>query len=186
MKKIGDAAVPAVFLDRDGTVMEDVGYLSDPGGVRLLPEAGGALRRLQEAGYRLVIVTNQSGVGRGMFAASDVEKVNERLRDLLRKEGVALDGVYVCPHRPEDGCSCRKPAPGLILRAADELGIDLSRSFMVGDKDSDVEAGRAAGCRTVRLIPGAEGPPSSPAADAAVENLAEAADWILGEGRERG
>jgi D-glycero-D-manno-heptose 1,7-bisphosphate phosphatase len=145
------AGDPAVFVDRDGTVIEDVGYPSDPDQVRLLDGAADALAQLRAAGFRLVVVSNQSGIGRGLIAPEDAERVHERFVAELAAGGVALDAVRYCPHAPEDGCDCRKPAPGLIVAAAAELGIDLSRSFVVGDRESDVEAGRAAGCATILL-----------------------------------
>ena len=139
----------AVFLDRDGTVMVDVGYPSSPEQVQLLPDAAAGLARLKQAGYKIVVISNQSGIGRGLVTADDAQRVHDRLVDELAAAGVALDAAYYCPHAPEDECTCRKPSPGLILRAAEELEIDLARSFMVGDRDSDLEAGRRAGCRTI-------------------------------------
>ncbi len=156
-------SVRAVFLDKDGTLVEDVPYNVDPAQILLMPGAGEGLRRLNAAGYRLVVVSNQSGVARGLFPESALAGVERRLRELLREEGVPLDGFYWCPHHPEGtvaayavDCDCRKPAPGLILRAAREQGIDLARSWFVGDILHDVEAGRAAGCTTVLLDNGHE------------------------------
>ena len=159
------AGEPAVFFDRDGTVIEDVGYPRDPEGVRPLAGAAEALAELRSAGFRLVVVSNQSGIGRGLIAPEEAERVHERFVAELAACGVSLDAARYCPHAPEDGCDCRKPAPGLILAAAEELGLDLSRSFVVGDRESDVEAGRAAGCATILLGTG----PSS------ADHLA--ADW---------
>jgi len=166
----------AVFIDRDGTVMEDKGYLADPEGVVLIPGATEALAALRKAGLLLVLVTNQSGVGRGMFAMADVEAVHRRLLELLAEGGVAFDDIEVCPHTPDDDCACRKPRPGMLLAAARKLGIDLTRSFMVGDKDTDMEAGRRVGCRTICV-----GTEPSPHADVQVAGLKEAAAWILSE-----
>ena len=149
------AGRPAVFLDRDGTLIEDVGYPRDPETVRLLQGAVEALVALRRAGYALVVVSNQSGIGRGIVKQEQAEAVHERFVEELRAHGVELDDVRYCPHTPEDACDCRKPAAGLLLASADELGIDLARSFMVGDNPTDVDAGRAAGCRTVLL--GGEG-----------------------------
>ena len=146
---------PTVFLDRDGTLIEDVGYPRDPETVRLLEGAVEALAALRRAGYALVVVSNQSGIGRGIVTQEQAEAVHERFVQELRAHGVELDDARYCPHRPEDACACRKPAAGLLLDSARELGLDLARSFMVGDKPDDVEAGRAAGCRTVLL--GADG-----------------------------
>jgi D-glycero-D-manno-heptose 1,7-bisphosphate phosphatase len=139
----------AVFLDRDGTVIEDPGYLSDPSGVRLLPGAADALRKLRAAGYRLVLVSNQSGIGRGYFTAEQAEAVHRRVVEQLSRKGVVLDDARYCPHAPDDGCPCRKPRPGLLLAAARELGLDLGASFMVGNSSVDIGAGRNAGCRTI-------------------------------------
>ena len=142
---------PAVFLDRDGTIIHDVGYLRDPEQVELLPGAAAALRELQQHGLALVVISNQSGVGRGFLSAEDLEMVHRRLEEVLAQHRIELCGAYHCPHAPWDACTCRKPLPGMILRAADECGLDLARSFMVGDKPRDVAAGRRAGCRTVLL-----------------------------------
>lgn len=141
----------AIFLDRDGTMIEDVGYPRDPLSVRLLPSAAVSLRALADAGFLLVIVSNQSGISRGWVRAGEAAAVHARLEELLAAEGVALDGTYYCPHAPDDGCECRKPSPTLILRAARDLGIDLSSSYVVGDQPRDVEAGRRAGCRTALI-----------------------------------
>jgi D,D-heptose 1,7-bisphosphate phosphatase len=141
----------ALFLDRDGTLMVDVGYPRDPDAVKLIDGAAAALRRASGLGYQLVLITNQSGVGRGLIRPDEYDAVQARLLALLSAEQVKLDAVYVCFHTPDDGCSCRKPAPGLILEAAAARDIDLASSIMIGDKDSDIAAGRAAGTRTLRL-----------------------------------
>jgi D-glycero-D-manno-heptose 1,7-bisphosphate phosphatase len=141
----------ALFLDRDGTLIEDVGYPSDPALVKLLRGAAAVLRDARARGVLLVIVTNQSGVGRGMFDEATARRVQARVEELFAAEGVTFDGVYYCFHGPNEGCACRKPAPGMLLSAAAELGIDLARSIMIGDKASDVEAGAAAGCASIRF-----------------------------------
>jgi histidinol-phosphate phosphatase family protein len=141
----------AVFLDRDGTVIEDPGYLSDPRDVRLISGAADALRALRAAGYRLVLVSNQSGIGRGYFSAEQAEAVHRRVVQELALHGVVLDDARYCPHAPDEGCACRKPQPGLLIAAAEELGFDLSQSFMVGNAATDIGAGRNAGCRTILL-----------------------------------
>jgi D-glycero-D-manno-heptose 1,7-bisphosphate phosphatase len=129
----------AVFLDRDGTVIEDRHYLGDPDGVVLLPTAAAAIRRLNRAGVPAILVTNQSGIGRGLFSEADCQAVQHRLDALLAAEGAALDGVFHCPHAPDGpACECRKPLPGLFLRAAREHGLDLARSAFVGDRLRDV------------------------------------------------
>ena len=155
--------IRAVFLDKDGTLVENVPYNVDPTRIRLAPGAADALRTLASAGYLIVVVSNQSGVARGLFDVSRLAEVERTLDDLLSREGISLDGFYFCPHLPGGSvapyaiaCECRKPAPGMLFRAAEELGIDLDRSWMVGDILDDVEAGRAAGCRTVFVDVGNE------------------------------
>lgn len=146
----------AVFLDKDGTLVEDVPYNVDPALIRLTPGAVEGLRLLHRAGYRLFVVSNQSGVGRGFFPESALEPVAARLGELLAEGDVPLAGFVWCPHRPEDGCACRKPQPGMLLRLAEREGIDPVASWMVGDILDDVEAGRRAGCRTILLDNGHE------------------------------
>lgn len=149
---------PAVFFDRDGTLIEDAGYLSDPAGVRLLAGVGPALRRLSEAGFALVVVSNQSGVGRGLLTEQQMTAVSGRMRLLLEAEAVTLDGMYHCTIAPTVGDHVtiehedRKPGPGMLKRAARELRLDLLRSWMVGDKLSDALAGINAGCEGVILV----------------------------------
>jgi D-glycero-D-manno-heptose 1,7-bisphosphate phosphatase len=140
-----------IFLDRDGTVIHDTGYPNDPQQVHLLPGAGEALARLQQQGFHLILVSNQSGVNRGIITEVQALEVHRQVLASLTHYGVRIDAAYYCTHVPEEGCSCRKPAPGMLLGAAAELGLDLSRAFMIGDKPSDIEAGMRAGCRTILL-----------------------------------
>src|SRR4029453_9608492 len=135
-----------VFLDRDGTLVRDTGYPHRPQDYALLPGVPAALRRLQEAGFALAIVTNQSGIGRGLFGEEDFERFQRLLLVDLEREGVAIARTYYCPHRPEAGGACRKPEPGLLWRARDELGADLAASWVVGDRTRDVELAARAGC----------------------------------------
>jgi D-glycero-D-manno-heptose 1,7-bisphosphate phosphatase len=144
----------AAFLDRDGTIVVDKHYLSDPDGLELLPNALEGLRALRDLGARLVVVTNQSGVGRRYFSAEAVDRMHERLREILAEGGIELDGIYACPHAPEDGCACRKPGTELFERAAADLGLDPGESFVLGDKDADVEAGRRIGATSILIGPG--------------------------------
>ena len=148
----------SILLDRDGTILVDRGYLSEPAGVELLPHAAAGLRRLRELGFSLVVVTNQSAVGRGHFDVTRLAEIHQRMIELLDAEGVQLDGIYFCPHRPEDRCACRKPCPGLVVEAAAALGFDPRRSFLIGDKPCDIELGQAVGERpyVVRTGYGAE------------------------------
>jgi len=134
-----------VILDRDGTVIADRHYLSDPSGVELLPLAAVGLQKLQALGLRLVLITNQSGIGRGFFGMQEVNAIHERLITLLGQEGIRLDAIFVCPHAPEESCECRKPKPGLARRAIEALGLDLVDTFVVGDKPCDVQLGRNIG-----------------------------------------
>jgi histidinol-phosphate phosphatase family protein len=144
----------AVFLDRDGTLIAERHYLHDPAGVELLPGVAEALRRMQRLGLRLVLVTNQSGVGRGYFGRDAVERVHGRLLELLEDEGVHLDAIYLCPHTPEEACACRKPGPGLIERAVADLGVDPSQSFIIGDKACDVDLGLVVNATTFLVTTG--------------------------------
>lgn len=147
----------AVFLDRDGTVIEDAGYLSDPEDVRLLPGAAEALQALQADGFLLVLVSNQSGIGRGWTTTKQADAVHRRVVEVLASEGVSIDDVRYCPHAPDEGCRCRKPLPGLLLDSALALEIDLGGSVMIGDTHADVGAGRAAGVRTIAFGSDASG-----------------------------
>lgn len=176
---------PAVFLDRDGTINEEVEYLRDPALLRLLPGAVEALRLLNRREIPVFVVTNQAGVGRGYFTSADVEAVHERLNRILADRGVHVHGIDFCPHHPDDACSCRKPKPGMLMRAAREHGFDLQRCFMVGDKLSDVEAGQNAGCRTVLVLTGygeaesRRGLASGLMPDHIAPDLEGAARWIV-------
>ena len=147
-----------VVLDRDGTIIVERHYLSDPGQVELIPGVGEGLRRLRKLGLGLVVVTNQSGVGRGLFDGPRLDLIHGRMKELLQAEGVQLDGIYSCPHTPEDDCECRKPRTGLIELVRRELNFDVRTAFVVGDKASDIELGRRIGATTflVRTGYGAE------------------------------
>lgn len=186
----------AVFLDRDGTIIEDPGYLSDPDEVTLLPGVELAIKSLSQAGYLVVVVTNQSGIARGMFTEETLDLIHDRLRELLHEKGARIDGMYYCPFLPEGSVEqyavesdLRKPKPGMLLEAADELDIDLQRSWMVGDSPRDVEAGQRAGTRTIRLrLPKSEPRKDSadtPQADFIVRNLVDAARVIIREEKRR-
>lgn len=169
---------PAVFLDRDGTVIVDRHYLATPDGVALLPGAGEAVARLNQAGFVVLLVTNQSGIGRGYFSEDDFSAVQNRMATLLAEHGAWLDGVYHCPHAPDRDppCECRKPAHGLFLRAADEHAVDLVRSVFIGDRVRDVTPALALGGTGILLGPGRE---SLPPGIRVVESLAEAVGQVL-------
>lgn len=151
----------AVFLDRDGTINEEIGYLDRPEKLKLIPGAAEAVRLINASGMKAIVVTNQSGVARGIFDEFVVGEVHARLRELLLAEGGFLDGIYFCPHHPSEGrgryllsCNCRKPAPGLLLQAAAELRFDPTGSYMVGDTLKDIEAGKRAGARGILVRTG--------------------------------
>ena len=143
-----------VLLDRDGTVIVDKHYLSDPAGVELLPGAVQGLKRMRDMGYGLAVLSNQSGIGRGYFDAASVDACNARLAELLDGHGVPIDGFYYCPHGPDEGCDCRKPASGLMEQAARELGFDPAESWMIGDKAADMGLGKAVGASTILVLTG--------------------------------
>ena len=150
---------PAVFLDRDGTVVEEVDYLARPEQLRLIPGAASAIRALNEQGLAVVVVTNQSAIARGMLTEDGLDAIHQRLTDMLAAEGAHLDAIYYCPHLTEGDlapydrpCDCRKPAPGMLLQAAKEHCIDLTVSTMIGDSLRDLDAGAAAGCKTLILV----------------------------------
>jgi len=160
----------AIFLDRDGTLIYDVGYPKHPEQVKMKPGAIQTLKKLKDYGYKLVIVTNQSGIGRGILTVEDVEKVNKRLLAILARHGIKIDAIYYCPHAPEDNCSCRKPSPNMLLMASMDLNINLSSSYIIGDKRSDMEAGFNAGCKKIFL-----GIESSDIKDLEIDYMAD--DW---------
>lgn len=175
-----------VFLDRDGTLNRDTGYLNDPEAFELLPGVGEALARLSAAGATLIVVTNQSGVARGLITGQQLKAIHERLGDQLAQQGAVLTGLYVCPHHPDDGCRCRKPETGLIEQACREHDLDRTSLYVLGDRARDVIAGQRVGAGTVLLLSGEdsrhdlarmrdEGRPP----DHVAESMAEAADWIL-------
>jgi D-glycero-D-manno-heptose 1,7-bisphosphate phosphatase len=169
-----------VLLDRDGTIIIERDYLSDPQQVELIPGASEALRRLRQLRLGLAVVTNQSGVGRGYFDAARVNLVHKRLDALLAAEGAHLDGIYVCPHTPEDRCHCRKPNTGLAEMAAQDLGFDLETVFVIGDKQSDIEMGQRIGATTilVRRGYGAVADSRTVSPDFIVDDLKAAAQTI--------
>lgn len=146
----------AVFIDKDGTLIRDVPYNINPRRVRLLAEAGRALCHMRDAGYKLIVISNQSGIARSLFKEQDLIPINQRIQSLLALHDVEIDAFYYCPHGPGDGCECRKPKPGMILRAARDHAIDLQSSWVIGDILNDVEAGNRAGCNTIHFNTGNE------------------------------
>jgi histidinol-phosphate phosphatase family protein len=169
----------AVFLDRDGTVMVDRGYLADPAGVELVPDVVDALRRLRAAGLELIFVSNQSGIGRGLMTPEQSEAVHRRTLELLAAGNVSILGSYICPHAPWENCHCRKPSTVLLQQAADEHGIDLRGSFMIGDKKTDVDTGHAAGCRSILYVTHETKDNAGAAPHYRSGSWLEIANWIL-------
>ena len=185
---------PAAFIDRDGTLTEEVGYVNHPSRLKLLPRSAAAVRRLNLAGIAAVVATNQAGIARGYFSQDVLHATNQLLVEQLKEAGAHLDGIYVCPHHPREGeppfrtdCDCRKPKPGLLLRAAADLDLDLGASVVVGDKASDLAAARHAGARSILVLTGyglgeweyrrAQFPVTP---DYVATDLWDAVEWIVG------
>ena len=177
---------PLILLDRDGTLITEQAYLKDPRKVRLLPGVTQGLRALARGGFPLVLITNQSGVGRGILTLKDLEAIHARLQGLLEQEDAALDAIYFCPHHPDDGCRCRKPNVGMVERAVSELQLDLRRSYLIGDHARDIQLAHRVGAKAILLTPG---PVDAQALDrlkveqampdAMAKSMAEAVDWIF-------
>jgi D-glycero-D-manno-heptose 1,7-bisphosphate phosphatase len=189
------ASRPAVFIDRDGTLTEEVGYVNHPKRLRLLPRSAEAICRLNRAGIAAVVVTNQAGVARGYFSEDVLHAVNAGLVSALEAAGAHLDGLYVCPHHPTEGappwkadCDCRKPKPGLLVRAAADLALDLAASTVVGDKASDLAVAPRVGARSVLVLTGYglgeweyQRATFPVAPDHVAEDLLDAVEWVLGQ-----
>jgi histidinol-phosphate phosphatase family protein len=176
----------AAFLDRDGTIIDDVHYVADPALVRLRPGAAAAIAALNRAAVPVIVVTNQSGIARGLISESDYDRVRARLDELLAESGARIDATYVCPHHPELGgaCDCRKPGTLLFRRAADEHGLDLTHSVFIGDRWRDVEPGMTLGGRPMLIVDDATRPDERARAEASgieiLSSLAEAVERMLG------
>ena len=181
-----------VFLDRDGTLNYDPGYLKVSADLKLLAGVGPALARLKRAGARLVVVTNQSGVGRGILTLKDLEAIHARLQGLLEQEGAALDAIYFCPHHPNDGCRCRKPNVGMVERAVSELQLDLQRSYLIGDHARDIQLANRVGAKAILFTPASVDAQAldrlkaeQAVPDVVAKSMAEAVDWILADAKTR-
>jgi len=180
----------AVFLDRDGTINEEMGYINHLSRFRLLPASASAIARLNQAGLLVVVATNQSGVARGYFPASLIDQVHDLMGRLLAAQGAFVDAIYVCQHGPEAGCACRKPKPGLLHQAARDLSIDLTRSYVVGDRFNDVQLAANVGAQGILVLTGYgrgevenyQGPRLATPAYIATD-LADATAWILAAGQ---
>ena len=180
---------PAIFLDRDGTLIRDVGYLYRQDQVELLPRVAQAIRLLRRQGFLLVVVTNQSAVARGRLTEEELGRIHDALNARLAQDGAHLDGIYYCPHHPTEGvgpyhveCDCRKPNTGMIVKAVSDLGLDPSSSYVVGDKTSDMELAERIGAKGVRIARELAAGGDSPAPKhAVVADLWQAAEWIVGD-----
>jgi D-glycero-D-manno-heptose 1,7-bisphosphate phosphatase len=170
-----------VFLDRDGTLVRDLGYTHRIEDYELLPGVVSGLRRILDTGYRLAVITNQSGIGRGYFSAEQYARFQAHLTSDLARQGIPIEASYFCPHRPEAECECRKPSPALLHRARRELGADLARSWVIGDGEVDVELAKRGGCRGAVLILSGKGEPPSRAMPSVyhAEDFEEAAEIVL-------
>ena len=177
----------AVFLDRDGTIIEDVGYLDECSKIKFLPKVSEAIKLLNKNGFKVIITTNQAGVARGYFTEQTVEEINRYIQESLVKQGAIIDKTYYCPHHIEGiikqyskECHCRKPNPGMMEKAAREFDIDLKGSFVIGDKITDIEAGYRGGCRTVLLVDkGSPDRETALMAEHIAADLYEAASWLI-------
>ena len=175
----------AVFLDRDGTINVERGYITDPSQIKLYPDTGKTLQALNSMGFLTVVISNQSAIGQGLMTITRFEEINDALWKLLQDANTYYDVLYYCPHTPLDKCECRKPKPGLILQAALDFNIDLSASYMVGDKLSDIKAGKVCGCKTILVKTGkgkeitVDKPDIHPHPDSIQENLTGVLSWIL-------
>ena len=180
----------AIFLDRDGVINKkaaDGDYIKSWDEFEFLPRVKEAIRRLNKSGFLVIIASNQRGIARGLMTEDDLKEIHTKMQQELAKEGAKIDGIYYCPHDIEDHCGCRKPEPGLLLKAAREHDIDLSQSWMIGDRETDIEAGKRAGCRTILIGSAlASGTLKGMGPDLVAKSLAEAVDKLLGreEGRD--
>ncbi len=170
---------PSLFLDRDGTLIVDADYPKDPAVVQLMDGVVEFLQTMQEHGFALIVVSNQSGIGRGKIHPEEAQAVHERFLQLFAQHGIYFQGAYHCPHAPEDDCECRKPKPGMLLQAARDHNLELSRSFIVGDKMADVEAGQRAGCQGILFRRKAGDKDTGSTPDAIAQTYDEVRDYIL-------
>ncbi len=179
----------AIFMDRDGTITEEMGYLKDPQKLRLIPRSAGAIKLLNERRIPVIVVSNQSGVARGYFTEETVKKTNRKFKGLLKEKVAYLDGIYYCPHHPEFGpprykknCNCRKPKPGMLEKAARRFNLDLKKSYVIGDKVEDIELARNVGAKGILVLTGyGERSKKKVKSDYVAKNLYQAAEWILKE-----
>lgn len=174
----------AVLIDRDGTISKNVPYCSSPKDFELLPEVAEGIKLLNKHYFKVVVVTNQSGIARGYFTEETLAKIHDKMRDELARHGAYIDAIYYCPHHPDDDCDCRKPSPRMVLQAASDLNINLSQSYVVGDSEMDIEMGKRAKCKTILIKPGdnvGKAIDCSFKPDYMVSNVIEAAQLVIAE-----
>ncbi|MBS3114045.1 HAD family hydrolase [Candidatus Woesearchaeota archaeon] len=177
--KIGENKNKAILVDRDGVLVEDVGYHHKLEDFKLIPNAVEGLKLLSKD-FKLIIITNQSGIGRGYYTLEDFNKFNNHLIKELKKQNIKIQKTYYCPHKPEDNCECRKPKTKFLQEAAEEFGIDLKKSFVIGDRKSDFEMGKNVGCKTIHVLTGyGINAKNEVSPDYFAKNLLDAAKWIL-------
>jgi len=176
--------VKAVFLDRDGTVAKDVPYCSRVDDFDILPTVPQGIRLLNEQGFKVIMITNQSGIARSYFTQETLSLIHQKMKEELAEYGAWIDAIYICPHHPDERCECRKPKPAMLLQAAKEMGIDLNISYMIGDDAKDIEAGKAAGCKTILVTTGPNGEnieAQGKNPDNIANSLYEAVEWIAND-----
>ncbi len=174
----------AVFIDRDGTIAKDVPYCSRPEDFELLPGAAEGMKLLNKHGFKVVVVTNQSGIARGYFTEGTLAKIHDKMRCELARYGACVDAIYYCPHHPDDNCECRKPKPRMLFQAASDLNIDLGQSYVIGDSDMDMEMGRNAGCKSILVAEKdkeGEVDRQAPCSDYIASSVSAAAQWIIAD-----
>jgi histidinol-phosphate phosphatase family protein len=169
----------AVFLDRDGTIAPDVNYCRRPEDFNLFPDAGEAVKLLNNHGFKVVVITNQSGIARGYFTVQILARIHQKMADELGRSAAKLDAVYYCPHHPDEGCECRKPKTALFHQAVREMDIELDLSYVVGDSSIDIEAGKTLGCKTILVTTGPKQGDRLTRSDYTSDSLIEAVQWIL-------
>lgn len=174
----------AVFLDRDGTMARDIPYCSRPEDFELFPEVARGIRLINQHNFKVVVITNQSGIARGYFTEEMLHRIHQKMSGELVKDGAFLDAIYYCPHHPDDNCECRKPGTGMLERAAEEMSIDLSQSYLIGDKQLDVTAAKKAGCNAILIhtdSPGGSSHQYMADADFMCHDFYSAAAWIIAD-----
>jgi len=178
---VKNSNAPVVILDRDGTIVVDRQYLGDPEGLEFLPGAVAGLRKLHAMGCKLIIITNQSGIGRGLLTREQVKRVNSGLEMMMQTIGAPVADTYFCPHAPDANCACRKPGTELLLRAASDYEFDPSTAIVIGDKQSDIELGKRVAAKTIFILGDKATQSEGHGSDVAVHNLQEAAQWIAAQ-----